>query len=684
MHNSVRFRRSWVLKVSSSLATFFLLGTSFLQTAVPVAAQPYTVTYDANGATSGTPPTDSNNYIVDATVTVLDNTGNLAKIGYSFSGWNTVAGGGGTPYAAGATFAMPAADVTLYAQWSALPDRTVTFNANGGSGTMANQITNVPTALTANAFTRIGYSFSGWNTVAGGSGTAYANGASYPFDADVTLYAQWSALPDRTVTYDGNGSTSGAPPTDANNYIVGATVTVLGNTGALARTGYTFNNWNTAADGSGTSYAAAATFTMPAASVILYAQWTVNQYIVTFDSQGGSAVAPQTVAHGLKAIAPADPTRTGYTFDGWFKEAAGTNAWTFTTDTVTAATTLYGKWTAISTGGGGGGGFGSQLVGIGLSGTSPFMDGNGKAVTAGDIHTEDNKVSLQIPVGTAVWNAAGAAQSFLSAAILTNPPSAPAQHTLFMAYELGPAGVTFNPGIKLIFTFTENQISNEPDMYIAWWNGNEWIKLESIVNTVSNTVSSTINHFTNFALIAPPAPPPPTPVLKVNSPATGAEFELNSITLNISVDNLKLVPAGRANTPGEGRIVYYLDVSIPTVSGKSALTSPGTYKESQSTTNTWADLAYGPHTLGVQLIQNDGTPFNPPIYATINGIIKEPTPSATAVIPNQDQTPIIPPNDLTKPNWIIPILVLVISSGLGIFLYWRSRKPTEKLNYTNR
>ena len=51
---------------------------------------------------------------------------------------------------------------------------------------------NVPTALTADAFTRTGYTFKGWNTVAGGTGTSYANGATYPFTASVTLYAQWT------------------------------------------------------------------------------------------------------------------------------------------------------------------------------------------------------------------------------------------------------------------------------------------------------------------------------------------------------------------------------------------------------------------------------------------------------------------------------------------------------------
>ena len=73
------------------------------------------------------------------------------------------------------------------------PSYTVTFNANNGNGSMAAETDNVPTALTLNTFTRSGYSFSGWNTAPNGSGTAYADGATYPFTASVTLYAQWTA-----------------------------------------------------------------------------------------------------------------------------------------------------------------------------------------------------------------------------------------------------------------------------------------------------------------------------------------------------------------------------------------------------------------------------------------------------------------------------------------------------------
>jgi uncharacterized repeat protein (TIGR02543 family) len=76
---------------------------------------------------------------------------------------------------------------------------TVTFDANGGTGTMANQTASVSTPLTANAFTRAGFTFSGWNTAANGSGTAYADGANFPFTANATLYAQWTLITTPTI-----------------------------------------------------------------------------------------------------------------------------------------------------------------------------------------------------------------------------------------------------------------------------------------------------------------------------------------------------------------------------------------------------------------------------------------------------------------------------------------------------
>ncbi len=229
------------------------------------------VTYNGNGNSSGSVPTDATAYLPGATVTAAANSGSLVKTGYSFSGWNTLADGTGITYTAGSgTFAM-AGDITLYARWTA----SVTYNGNSNTGG------SVPTDATAylggatvtvlgntGVLTRNGFTFAGWNTAADGSGTSYAAADTFSISGNTTLYARWTA----SVTYNGNSSTGGSVPTDATAYLPGATVTVLGNTGALVRTGYTFVGWNTAVNGSGTNYAPAATFTITGDTTI-YAQW---------------------------------------------------------------------------------------------------------------------------------------------------------------------------------------------------------------------------------------------------------------------------------------------------------------------------------------------------------------------------------------------------------------------------
>ena len=99
-----------------------------------IAAATYNVTYDANGATGGTVPVDSDNHESGSSVTVLGNTGSLIRDGYNFNGWNTAADGTGTNYAAGGSFNI-SSDTTLYAQWVAKQNisYTVTFGVVNGS-----------------------------------------------------------------------------------------------------------------------------------------------------------------------------------------------------------------------------------------------------------------------------------------------------------------------------------------------------------------------------------------------------------------------------------------------------------------------------------------------------------------------------------------------------------------------
>lgn len=119
------------------------------------------------------------------------------------------------------------------------------------------------------------------------------------------------------IEYVGNGATGG-------KYLYGTakpgTATTTATDNQFTRTGYTFTGWNTKADGTGTAYHAGATIAYPAESktLTLYAQWKVSSHTVTFDSNGGSAVASQTVDDKAKAKEPTAPTRSGWTLEGWY------------------------------------------------------------------------------------------------------------------------------------------------------------------------------------------------------------------------------------------------------------------------------------------------------------------------------------------------------------------------------
>ena len=145
-----------------------------------------TITFDPNGGAGSMEPMSVSPGVGNKL------TGNtFTRENYTFTGWNTAADGTGNAYADGDTVNF-SADTTLYAQWTQNP--VITFDANGGKGTMGTQTVkpNEATALTANSFTRADYDFTGWNTAKDGTGTAYADKANITTNENVTLYAQWT------------------------------------------------------------------------------------------------------------------------------------------------------------------------------------------------------------------------------------------------------------------------------------------------------------------------------------------------------------------------------------------------------------------------------------------------------------------------------------------------------------
>ena len=135
------------------------------------------------------------------------------------------------------------------------------------------------------------------------------------------------------------------------------------------RKGYSYTGMNTAADGSGKNYVANDMVRL-IGDVDFYAQWKANSYTVTFSANGhGTAPASIKVLTDQKITKPADPSASSYSFGGWYKEAACTNAWNFEKDLMPGEDiTLYAKWTYTGGGGSGGGGGGSSGGGGGSSG----------------------------------------------------------------------------------------------------------------------------------------------------------------------------------------------------------------------------------------------------------------------------------------------------------------------------
>ncbi|MBQ9208728.1 MAG: InlB B-repeat-containing protein [Oscillospiraceae bacterium] len=268
---------------ASPAAKISTLPDTFALTITLVIAEKFTVTYDANGG-DGTAPADDTEYAGNDTVTVKSE-GSLTKDGYSFDGWNTEADGSGTAYAANGTFTITA-DTTLYAQWAA-NQHTITFDTDGGSAVAA--ITqDYGTAVTAPADpTKTGYTFAGWDKEIP---------ETMPAES-MTITAQWT-VNRYTMTFDDNGSHS--------EYVLDYGTNLTDYIPDIQWEGHTFMGWNPEVPE-----------TVPAEDMTFTAVWDTNVYTITFDSNGGSYVAPIVQDYGTKVIAPMNPMREGYAFIGW-------------------------------------------------------------------------------------------------------------------------------------------------------------------------------------------------------------------------------------------------------------------------------------------------------------------------------------------------------------------------------
>ena len=313
-----------------------------------------TVTLNNQGATSaGTTSVSATSGQAMPDITVP------TKTGYTFGGYFTGTNGSGTQYyKADGTSASnwnETADTTLYAKWTA-KTYTVTFDKQSGSGG-SNSVTatygSAMPSIAGNLPTRTGYTFAGYYDATSG-GTKYYNddGSSartWNKASNTTLYARWTANK-YTVTLDRQGATNGSASVEATYGSAMPSATMP------TRTGYTFDGYWDAESG-GTQYynadGSSARTWNKASNTTLYAHWTAKTYTVTFEKISGIGGDDSVTATYDSAMPSATmPTRTGYTFDGyWDAESGGTQYYnadgsSARTWNKASNTTLYAHWTA--------------------------------------------------------------------------------------------------------------------------------------------------------------------------------------------------------------------------------------------------------------------------------------------------------------------------------------------------
>ncbi|CAN2158799.1 Listeria/Bacterioides repeat [Candidatus Nanopelagicaceae bacterium] len=312
-------------------------------------ASTYTVTYNSNGATSGSSSIASETWTYSPTTPLtLSGAGNLVKTGFTFSNWATTADA-----TTGLTTASPTTNTTYYAVWTATQFTVAYAPGTGASGTIASPgnktlgqtftldsgSTLTPPASNGN----VSYSFAFWS-----DGTkTYKRGATYVMPAtNVILTANWIAI--YNVTYNPNGGTSSIASVQKteNDQI---TIEV-----AATRTGYNFVKWE---DQSLGLWNPGDTTTVTAGRFLFNAQWSAKNNSISFNGNsntGGSVPANGTyITDGTAYVIPGNSgslVRTGYTFVGWNTLANGTGAdypaGVGATYSAPADLALFAKWQA--------------------------------------------------------------------------------------------------------------------------------------------------------------------------------------------------------------------------------------------------------------------------------------------------------------------------------------------------
>lgn len=310
------------------------------------------------------------------------------------------------------------------------------------------------------------------------------------------------------VTYDGNGNATGSEPVDNRAYSQGESVAVFGNAGNLAKPGYAFEGWNTAADGSGTSYAEGSSLPMGSSDVTLYAQWLADVvYTVTYDGNGATAgsVPIDSGSYAQGATVPVSGNtghlqKTGSTFAGWNTAANGSGADYAAGSTIPMGSsniTLYAKWTATDTGPGPTPGTGGPSS---TNTSNPVISTDGRLTLpvgkSGKVSLND-EVVIEIPVDAFVKDLLVTVEKVAKTQDLIASQDTLAS-SVFEILKNVPEN--FLKDITLTFTFNPKSLKNGQKPAVFYYDELKkvWVRIGGEVKGTTITVK--VNHFTKYAV----------------------------------------------------------------------------------------------------------------------------------------------------------------------------------------
>ena len=406
----------------------------------------WTVRYDANGG-SGTMKDSTCDKGDSITVKRCTFTADS-----DFVEWNTKADGSGESYQP-ADELTPGGNMTLYAIWeSTVVDSdtwTIRYNANGGTGSMQENeyADGTQTHIAANGFSYTGKVFVSWNTAADGSGVTYNPGQLLVVTENLDLYAIWAdeGVTLYTVTYHANGGSGSMPST---SYPQGTLINILEN--AFTHT-LNFLEWNTAADGTGTSYVPAQQVALEA-DLDLYAIWEVEYCTVTFDYCGFGANTSVSVPKNTLVEEPTAPLAGGFTFEGWYTQKDGGERWIFNTNAVSDTMTLYAHM---------------LQVGVGL-------------VSINNGYITGNSIYITVPEGTSAYSLNGQLET--------------TKNSAWKLYATTLAGVAEVP-TRMITGIDIGENFGDGSYTLTVWDVNDENVRESYVITVFRQFTATINYY---------------------------------------------------------------------------------------------------------------------------------------------------------------------------------------------